>query len=334
MIAVIIPTLNEEPYIEELLNQLLQDFDPQLGRVIVVDGGSSDQTRPIVSRIARSDARVLLLHNPLKLQAAGFNLAARGVAPDVDVLIRIDAHAGYPPGYVARLADLLRSTGGHSVVVRLRSVGVSCVQKAIAAVSNSRWGTGGAVHRTGGKAGWVDHGHHAAFSKATFLKLGGYDESFAANEDGEFDLRLARADGRIWFAPELEVLYYPRRSLHGLARQYFRYGAGRVRTILKTKSRPRLRQCVTPTLTASIVLSLLAAPFCPWTLLVPAGYFVASALVGAGLAVKARDRCIALSGAALVVMHLAWGTGFIVGLLRGRSLTGASEATVEVSALT
>lgn len=48
-LSVIIPTINEEKYLNETL-QCLQKLDPQAYEVIVVDGGSTDQTLSIASR--------------------------------------------------------------------------------------------------------------------------------------------------------------------------------------------------------------------------------------------------------------------------------------------
>lgn len=324
MISVIIPTLNEQAHIGGLLKKLLGEADAELAEVIVADGGSTDETRVIVESVARIDSRVRLLDNPRKLQAAGVNLAALRARSDVTILVRIDAHADYPTGYVARLAELLRQTSGQSVVVRLRSIGASCMQKAIAAVSNSRWGTGGAVHRVGGASGWIDHGHHAAFDRSAFLALGGYDESFIANEDAEFDLRLTKAGGRIWFEGDVEVLYYTRATLTSLARQYFRYGEGRARTLRKAGALPRLRQCIAPVLTLGVVVSLIIAPIMPWTLAAPLSYAIAAISIGAVLAFRSGDPCVGLGGLALMVMHLAWGSGFIISFAREKLKARAS----------
>ncbi|MHB8286342.1 MAG: glycosyltransferase, partial [Caulobacteraceae bacterium] len=150
MIAVIIPTLNEAAHIEGLLRQLLDEAPATLVEIIVADGGSTDGTREIVSKVALTDPRVRLIFNPLKIQAAGFNLAAAAAAPRATVLIRIDAHSGYPPHVVQSLSEQLVSMDADSVVVRLRTGGDGCFQKAVAAVSNSILGTGAAAHRVGG----------------------------------------------------------------------------------------------------------------------------------------------------------------------------------------
>ena len=323
MIAAIIPTLNERAHIAGLLDRLLCDAPADLAEILVVDGGSTDGTQAIVEEVARAEPRVRLLHNPDRIQAAGVNRAAAAADRRATVLIRLDAHAGYPAAYLDRLRTTLAETRADSVVVRLRTRGEGCFQKAVAALSNSRLGTGGAAHRTGSVNRWIDHGHHAAFDRARFEALGGYDPEFPANEDAEFDVRLRRAGGRIWFAAEIEVEYHPRRSPTALARQYFRYGSGRARNLLKNGERLRLRQMAPPMMVVVFALALVVAPAAPWTIALPGAYLAAAGLAAGVLAVGARDACLMGAAVALPIMHLAWGAGFLLQIGRAGVFKGA-----------
>lgn len=328
MIAVIIPTLNEASHIEALLHQLLEQAPHNLAEILVADGGSSDGTREIVSHIARNDARVRLISNPLRIQSAGFNRAADAADPRATVLVRVDAHAGYPPNLVQNLGEALAAMDADSVVVRLHTRGHGCFQKSVAAVSNSILGTGAAAHRVGGASRWIDHGHHAAFRRSSFSAVGGYDETFEANEDAEFDIRLRRAGGRIWFAADIEVDYYPRSTAQLLARQYFRYGVGRARNVRKNGERLKLRQLAPPLLLLFILAGVVGAAFSPWTLIVPAGYLAASLLAAVMLTLRQRDSCLLWAAVALPCMHLSWGAGFLLATLRSGQRPDSSKLDV------
>jgi succinoglycan biosynthesis protein ExoA len=330
LITVVIPALNEAAHIEGLLRQLLAEAPEDLAEIIVADGGSDDGTRDIVGRVASAEPRVKLLHNPARFQSAGVNLAAAGADRRSDILIRLDAHSGYPPGFVADLAKTLRRMEADSVVVRLRTQADGCFQKAVAAVSNSGWGTGGALHRVGGSSRWIDHGHHAAFTLASFTDNGGYDPSFRANEDAEYDVRLRRRQGRIWFAADLEVDYYPRRSARLLAKQYYNYGFGRARNFLKNRERLKLRHLAAPALTMAMALAVLASPLAPATLLFLAAYFLGAFLVGLCFASSKRDACLLLAVVALPCMHLGWGSGFLSAM--ARSLNGRAQPSAAAKA--
>lgn len=327
--AVIIPTFNEEAHIGALLDQLARQPEAVVAEILVADGRSTDATRAIVRDHAKRDRRVRLVDNPARLQAAGVNLAVREAHRAIERIVRIDAHSRYPDDYVLRLLAALDARQADSVVVRLDSIGEGCTQRAIAAVSNSRIGTGGSAHRVGGVSGFVDHGHHAAFRRATFEAAGGYDPDFEANEDAELDVRIRRLGGRIWLAGDIEVGYFPRRTLAALARQYFRYGSGRARTWLKHRERLRLRQMAAPLLVLGIAAALLLALATPWALLLPAAYLAILTAHGIGLAIAARSACLLLAAPALAVIHFAWGTGFLYRLFFARARGRRDRAVMQ-----
>ena len=233
-ILVVIPTLNEEAHIEACLRSLVNG-DVRLSEVLIVvaDGGSTDRTRTIVRNFAVDFPNVVLLDNPRRLQSAAINLAARTYNAGRRFMVRCDAHAIYPPDYVLQVAESLARRGVASVVVPMDAEGRTCFQKANAWVVDTPLGSGGSAHRGGRKSMFVDHGHHGGFDLKTFLHVGGYDESFSHNEDAEYDRRLTRSGGRIFLDADIRLAYLPRGTVGGLARQYFNYGKGRARTILK-----------------------------------------------------------------------------------------------------
>ena len=314
-LSIVMPALNEERHIAAALASLADD-DPRIREILVLDGGSRDRTRAIVAELARHDPRIRLLDNPGRLQAAAVNRAAGLADPAATVLVRADCHAVYPSGFAAAAAARLRAVGADSLVVPLLTAGTAPLQRAIAATQNSRLGNGGAAHRRPGEGGFVDHGHHAAFDRAVFQRVGGYDERFSHNEDAELDLRLAQAGGRIWLEPALAVTYFPRDRLGALARQYFNYGAGRVRTLRKHRRLPRPRQIAPVLILAGTAAALAVAPWLPAALALPAAYLLLCCGWGGVAALRRRDPALLAMGPAAVTMHLSWGAGFLRGLAR------------------
>ena len=68
-IAVIIPTLNEEKFIAQCLDSVInQTFPFENLDVMVVDGGSSDRTREIVNLYNKKYPNIRLLDNPGRIQ--------------------------------------------------------------------------------------------------------------------------------------------------------------------------------------------------------------------------------------------------------------------------
>lgn len=311
-IVVVIPALNEARAIEACLASLM-DGDPALAsvRFVVADGGSEDATVNIVRRMRAHRPNLWLVHNRQRLQAAGVNLVARIAADCADILVRCDAHALYPKRFVLDVAEQLVGLGVDSVVVAMDSVGQKPLQRAIAWASDTRLGSGGAAHRGGTTSGFVDHGHHAGFRLKKFLAVGGYDETFAANEDAELDARLNAAGGLIWLAADLRITYRPRDTLPKLWRQYRRYGAGRAATLKKHRIKPRIRQALPIVALLGFALGLALSPLWPPAALAPLGYLSILILGAAWIAWKRRAPEGLLAAPALWVMHTAWALGFL-----------------------
>lgn len=317
-VSIVVPTLNEERHIESCLKSLIGQWPEGAYEILVADGGSTDSTLEIVASIRKRHGAVALLHNPLRLQSAAMNLAARVAAPQATVLVRADAHAHYSPDFVRSCVSALLRTGATSVVVPMhtRARPGAFQQAGIAAAQSSRLGNGGSAHRNGTGSGFVDHGHHAAFDRKFFRSIGGYDENFSHNEDAELDVRAIDAGGGVWMCAEAPVTYYPRDRLDSLARQYFRHGGGRARTLRKHNLRPRPRQLIPVILLSGCLAGLAAAPFLPTLASLTLLYPAACLGWGAVQAIRQRDPRLIAGGPALMTMHLSWGTGFLIGALR------------------
>jgi succinoglycan biosynthesis protein ExoA len=306
---IVIPTLNEARVIASVIARILEDDALTDPMVVVADGGSSDDTRDIVRAIARQDARVRLIDNPGRLQSVGLNLAVAAIAGDRPWLVRVDAHADYPNPYASSLIEEALRTGASSVVVSMDTVGETRFQRAVAAAQNSFLGAGDSAHRLVSEGQWVDHGHHALIDLAAFRAIGGYDATFSHNEDAELDLRLVGAGGRIWLTDKVRIGYHPRRSPGALWRQYFSYGKGRARTVLKHDTPLKLRQALPLAVTPAALSAALSPLFWPFAL--PALVWVLTALTfGVALAARKRQATALFSGPAAMIMHLAWSAGF------------------------
>lgn len=315
-VLVVIPTLNEAATITGVLESLQRGLPDLPVRFVVADGGSQDGTPAMVRKLAEQGHDVHLLHNPERLQSAAVNLAVRRFGSAHDVLIRCDAHADYPPGFIASLLESLHKHQADAVVVPMDSVGDTCLRKAIAWVSDTLVGSGGSAHRGGRRSGFVDHGHHAAFRMESFVEAGGYDASFSHNEDAELDCRQRAFGRRIFLDSEIRLGYYPRPTLRGLWRQYFNYGRGRSRTMRKHPGSARLRQWAVPFHVAVSLLSLVAAPWWAWGLLWPAAYLAVLCFTALQLSVKHRSLCGLLAAPAAFTMHTSWALGLFDGWIR------------------
>src|SRR5947207_11274017 len=97
--SVLIPVLNEEAHIRATVAAMQdQEFEGEV-EFLFMDGGSTDRTRAILEELAASDPRIRVLDNPGRTTPHALNVglaAARG-----RYVVRMDAHAFYPPRYIA-----------------------------------------------------------------------------------------------------------------------------------------------------------------------------------------------------------------------------------------
>jgi len=314
-ILVAVPVLNEAAHIEACLASLIGN-DPFMAgvRVVVADGGSRDTTVALVDQLTDRYPGLRRIDNPQRLQAAAINtVVADQAQPGHRYLVRCDAHATYPPGYVRAVADSLAARpDAASVATPMDAVGEGCFQRAAAWIVDTPLGSGGSAHRGGKRSGWVDHGHHAGFRLDWFRRIGGYDKSFSHNEDAEFDHRLRLAGGKVWLDADIRLNYSMRPTPGALWRQYWNYGRGRARTVLKHRMRPRARQMIPVINLVGMLAGLVLSFATPLTLLWPAAYAVALMVVSALGTVRLRSACGLWAGPVLAIMHNAWGAGFLV----------------------
>ena len=328
-ILVVIPTLNENATIEGVIGTLAQDWPPgHTVKIVVADGGSTDGTVQRVQQMAETRPWLSLLPNPKRIQSAAVNLAARLYGPTADILVRCDAHADYPMGFVRQLVQTLERTGADAVVVPMDSSGSGCWQRAVAWVSDTPVGSGGSAHRGGRASGFIDHGHHAAFRMASFHRAGGYDESFAHNEDAELDCRQRALGSRIYLDAEIRLGYQPRATVRGLWRQYFGYGRGRARTVRRHPGSMRVRQLAVPLHFVLTLLAVCGAAWLPVLLLWPALYCAALAGISLALTWRHRSACALMAGPAAAVMHCAWAAGFFWSMVSVRERAWRAQAVV------
>ncbi len=323
-IIAIIPCLNEEAYLENLVENMVANSCGLSIHIVIADGGSADKTPEIAQKLADKYDNVSYLHNPKKIQSAAVNLVVETFGQGATYLIRIDAHAKYPDDYIQTLINEQRETGASSVVVSMNTasdnIDKAPFQKAVAAAQNSKIGNGGSPHRLDEAEGkWVDHGHHALILIEKFREVGGYDDNFSHNEDYELDYRMAKKGCKIWLTGKTSLIYYPRASAKALFKQYYNFGRGVAKMIAKHKNRPRIRQMIPAGVAPAAALALLS-PIFPILALPINAWILICLIYGAVLSYKARDISIAASGIAAMIMHMAWSIGFWKALFDERAM--------------
>lgn len=314
--SVLVPARNEAQHIAKCLDSIVAtNYPADRLEVLVIDGRSTDGTREIVTDYSTRYPFVQCLDNPKVIQAAALNIglaAARG-----QVIIRMDAHTTYAPDYIDQCVTLLNTTGAACVGGVQRAVGDGYVPHAIAMAMSSRFGVGDAQFHYSENEMWVDTVYLGAWRKATLESVGGFNEDWVVNEDYELNYRVRKQGGKVLLSPRIRCQYQVRGSLRHLARQYFRYGFWKIKTLYVHPHSLRWRQLAPPAFVVSLALSGVMALFhYKVALIVPMLYLVANAVASARCVLRDRLVYFPILPVVFFTLHFFWGIGFLWGLLR------------------
>lgn len=125
-------------------------------------------------------------------------------------------------------------------------------------MSNSIFGSGGASYRNANKPAIVDTVWCGCWYKDVLEKVGLFDENWSTNQDWELNARLRSKGYTIYFEPKISARLLVRNSFSLMLRQYYRYGQGRAKSILRYPQLLKLRQ-IMPILFCCILVTLLFA---------------------------------------------------------------------------
>lgn len=170
MISIIIPVFNEEAGISSLLDYIQKKSAGFIDEILVVDGGSTDNTSSIVSK--RTDAKIL----PSKRgRAVQMNTGAKVATAEILYFLHADS---LPPENFDQLIV--------NQVKKGNKAGCFCMK-----FDKNHWWLK--------MMGWFTRVNHIScrggdqslfVEKALFKKIGGYNESYIVYEDNEIAKRL------------------------------------------------------------------------------------------------------------------------------------------------
>ena len=324
-VTIAIPCLDEARFIGPCLRSVLeQDYPPDRFEVLVADGGSTDGTVDAITRVAASDRRVTLLANPDRIQAAAMNVMIRRARGEI--VVRMDVHCEYAPDYVRKSVEVLERTGADNVggAQRARAMAGSPFQAALCAALASPLGVGGS-HRSELHEGYVDTVFLGAFRRRVFEQVGLYDPNAVTNEDAELNQRIQAAGGKVYLSREVVVHYYPRASFRALAKQYFRYGLGRARTLVKHGRLGSIRPVLPTALVAGGLALLATARLQPLTPYLLGAFAAMTAIEAVRVGRRGGPRTVLTVWAIFPLLYLSHASGLVSGLVRYRRRPDWSE---------
>ncbi len=319
-VSVVMPVLNEERHLARSVQGVLgQDYPGELELVLAI-GPSRDRTHEIAEQIAAADPRVRIVDNPAGTTPAALNVAIATASHDI--IVRVDAHGELADGYITTAVELLQRTGAANVGGHMAAVGTTAFEKAVAAAYTSRIGLGGSTfHLATSHEGPADTVFLGVFRRDALTQVGGFDPSMKRAQDWELNYRLRKSGETVWFSPALQVTYRPRSSVKALAQQFYKTGQWRRELMSRNPETASARYLAPPVAVAGVaggtLLGLAGLVGPKWLRLGfagPLGYLAAVLAGSAGLRRDLEPEVRAQLPLVLVVMHMAWGAGFLAGL--------------------
>ena len=318
IISIVIPCRNESSYLASCLESVLaNDYRQDKLEILMVDGGSTDETREIINNYMKNHVNVRLLDNPGKTTPKAFNLGIRNATGELIMIM--NAHSTYPRTYISDTLKLLLGSDAENAGGRVVNVpnGNSPWAMPVSIVTAHLFGVGDSAFRTSdGKPRYADTVAYGLYRKKIFDEIGLFDERMTRNQDNELNARLHRHGYKIILSPEIKAYYKNQATLAGLLQQGYFTGMWNIYTLKMHSYTFKWRRFMPAAFVAyliSIPLVLMLTDWGKYYLLPAALYTVINMIVSLtrhhSLAVKAR---VALT---FIGYHSAYGSGTLFGII-------------------
>lgn len=228
LVSLCVIAYNEQGWVEALLADILaQSYDKKQIEVLLIDGGSTDETRAIFESFAAQNSNsfyaVRLLDNPKKIQPCGWNVAISNYSGEA--MIRVDAHGRIPVDFVANNVAVLESgediCGGYRPTINKNG---TKWQETLLLAENSMFGSSIAPYRRGAEKTYVKSLFHGCYRREVFDKVGHFNEKLQRTEDNEMHYRMREAGFKFCYDSSITSNQYIRSSAKKMLKQKFGNG--------------------------------------------------------------------------------------------------------------
>ena len=239
------------------------------------------------------------------------------------MIIRLDAHAEYPPDYFSILVKKLdelegaENVGGVCITLPCNDTAVAT---AIAECLSNKFGMGNSYFRVGASHVMsVDTVPFGCFRKNIFEKIGLYDTDMIRNQDDELNGRIIKNGGKIYLLPEVEIKYFSRDKISKVRKMFYQYGLYKPLGNKKLGSPATIRQffplLFVIGLVVGIILCLLFPVLWPFYAAVILLHLLIGIFEGIKSAIKTgKWRCVFLMPYIFFNMHISYGIGYLHGM--------------------
>lgn len=327
-IAVVIPVRDGAHLLGQCMGAISRQARPP-DEVLITVALSVDGTKRVAEDLSGPGIRVI--DNPEGDRASAINRALPLIHSDLVAMV--DAQATLDPDYLDIAEQVLADPAIGVAGGPMRPCGASPVGRAMAAALRSPFGVGDSQFHFAGEARDVDSVYLGVYRRTAFEQVGGYNAALLRTEDDDLNARIREAGFRIRLDPRIRSTYRCRDTLPAIWRQYFGYGYWKVALAAIRRDAIRPRHLAPLAFLAACAIGTVIGLAGWWLpLLVVLAAWLAAATLAAvtapadGIAARILFPVVALT------MHLAYGTGTLLGLValpRLRRLAMAGARTAE-----
>lgn len=324
LVSVVVGLLNEEKF----LPRLIEDFKKQTYNhneieLIFIDGMSKDNSWKILEDFKNSNHDfydVVLLKNPKVILSAGMNVgikAARG-----ECILKVDCHSHITENFIENNVKIIEEgedvCGGPRPNIIENADNFS---KTLLLVEENMFGSGIADYRKKTTKKYVSSVFQGMYRKSIFDKIGLLDEKVGRVEDNELHYRIRKNGYKIRYSNDILSYQYTRPTLKRMLKQKYSngYWIGKVSHIYPKAF--SIFHFVPLAFVLAIIFSLCMIPITSlFIILLSSVYFLFTILITIMAIINNEfNITILLMPIILFLIHVYYGVGTLVGLIKGFS---------------
>jgi glycosyltransferase involved in cell wall biosynthesis len=195
-ISVIMPAFNAARFIDAAIASLLAERDAVDLDIIVIDDGSTDETRTIIEGLAGRYGEIRLLQNPRKGIAAARNTGLDNLRDGCRFVAFLDSDDISYPGRLARQRSILENDADIEVLYGRVQMFSEFDEKALAPKKGSRT-----------KIIRGPYLQSAMYRPHVFDKVGRFDETFRQGCDTDYVLRVVEHGANLVLDDDIAAYY-------------------------------------------------------------------------------------------------------------------------------
>lgn len=324
LVSVVVGLLNEEKFLPRLIEDFKkQTYNHNKIELIFIDGMSKDDSWKILEDFKNSNHDfydVVLLKNPKVILSAGMNVgikAARG-----ECILKVDCHSHITDNFIENNVKIIEEgedvCGGPRPNIIENADNFS---KTLLLVEENMFGSGIADYRKKTTKKYVSSVFQGMYKKSIFDKIGLLDEKVGRVEDNELHYRIRKNGYKIRYSNDILSYQYTRPTLKRMLKQKYSngYWIGKVSHVYPKAF--SIFHFVPLAFVLAIIFSLCMIPITSiFIILLSSVYFLFTILITIMTIINNKfNITILLMPIILFLIHVYYGVGTLVGLIKGFS---------------